>query len=94
MGPPGSGGGAMMRPRPRRTTGPGTGPRTDSVATRKEQIRADLTAAMKARDELTTGTLRMALGALKRFTKQEPLNTAAVRERLADKVVEAGGYIF
>lgn len=38
--------------------------------------------------------LRMALGALKRFTKQEPLNTAAVRERLADKVVEAGGYIF
>lgn len=64
MGPPGSGGGAMMRPRPRRTTGPGTGPRTDSVATRKEQIRADLTAAMKARDELTTGTLRMALGAI------------------------------
>lgn len=38
--------------------------------------------------------LRMALGALKRFTKQEPLNTAAVRERLADKIVEAGGYIF
>ena len=38
--------------------------------------------------------LRMALGALKRFTKQEPLNTAAVRERLADKVVAAGGYIF
>lgn len=38
--------------------------------------------------------LRMALGALKRFTKQEPINTAAIRERLADKVVAAGGYIF
>jgi alkylation response protein AidB-like acyl-CoA dehydrogenase len=38
--------------------------------------------------------LRMALSALKRFTKQEPINTAAIRERLADKVVEAGGYIF
>ena len=38
--------------------------------------------------------LQMALGALKRFTKQEPLNTAAIRERLADKVVAAGGYIF
>ncbi len=38
--------------------------------------------------------LRVMLGALKRFTKQEPLNTAAIRERLAGKVVEAGGYIF
>ena len=26
--------------------------------------------------------------------KQEPLNTAAIRERLSNKVVEAGGYIF
>jgi hypothetical protein len=38
--------------------------------------------------------LRMMLVALKRFTKMEPLNTAAIRERLADKVVAAGGYIF
>ncbi len=38
--------------------------------------------------------LRMMLVALKRFTKMEPLNTAAIRERLADKVVQAGGYIF
>jgi len=35
----------------------------------------------------------MMLVALKRFTKMEPLNTAAIRERLADKVVQAGGYI-
>ena len=38
--------------------------------------------------------LRMMLVALKRFTKMEPLNTAAIRERLADKVVAMGGYIF
>jgi hypothetical protein len=38
--------------------------------------------------------LRIMLGALKRFTKMEPLNTAVLRERLADKVVAAGGYIF
>ncbi|MCI0338303.1 MAG: acyl-CoA dehydrogenase family protein [Acidobacteria bacterium] len=38
--------------------------------------------------------LRTMLAALRRFTKQEPINTAALRERLADKVVEAGGYIF
>ncbi len=38
--------------------------------------------------------LRIMLTALRRLTKQEPLNTAAIRERLSDKVVEAGGYIF
>ncbi|MFN0087087.1 MAG: acyl-CoA dehydrogenase family protein [Blastocatellia bacterium] len=38
--------------------------------------------------------LRIMLSALKRFTKQEPLNTAAIRERLAGKIVESGGYIF
>jgi alkylation response protein AidB-like acyl-CoA dehydrogenase len=38
--------------------------------------------------------LRIMLSALKRFTKQEPLNTAALRDRLADQVVAAGGYIF
>ena len=38
--------------------------------------------------------LRMLLAALKRFTKQEPLNTAAIRERIADKVVADGGYAF
>ncbi len=38
--------------------------------------------------------LRVMLAALRRLTKQEPLNTAAIRERLSDKVVEAGGYIF
>ncbi len=38
--------------------------------------------------------LRTMLAALRRFTKVEPINTSAIRERLADKVVEAGGYIF
>ncbi|NDD62710.1 MAG: acyl-CoA dehydrogenase [Acidobacteria bacterium] len=36
--------------------------------------------------------LRMLLAALKRFTKQDPLNTAGIRERIADKVVADGGY--
>lgn len=36
--------------------------------------------------------LRAMLAALRRFTKMEPLNTSAIRERLADKVVEVGGY--
>jgi hypothetical protein len=38
--------------------------------------------------------LRTLLAALRRFTKYTPLNTSAIRERLADKVVAAGGYIF
>jgi alkylation response protein AidB-like acyl-CoA dehydrogenase len=38
--------------------------------------------------------LRTMLAALRRFTRQDPLNTAAIRERLADKVVASGGYIF
>jgi alkylation response protein AidB-like acyl-CoA dehydrogenase len=38
--------------------------------------------------------LRMMLAALKRFTKHDPINTVVIRERLADRVVEAGGYLF
>jgi hypothetical protein len=38
--------------------------------------------------------LRTLLAALRRFTKFTPINTSALREKLADKVVEAGGYIF
>nr|MBA3277425.1 GatB/YqeY domain-containing protein [Geodermatophilaceae bacterium] len=34
------------------------------MSTLKEQLRSDLTAAMKARDELTRATLRMALAAV------------------------------
>ena len=38
--------------------------------------------------------LRTLLAALKRFAKQTPINTAAIRERLADRVVAQAGYIF
>ena len=38
--------------------------------------------------------LRVMLAALKRFTKQDPLNTAAIREHIADKIVASGGYAF
>ena len=52
-------------------------------------------AAKNALAAITEGDeLRTLLAALRRFTKQDPINTAAIRERLADKVVEAGGYIF
>ncbi|QQS44956.1 MAG: acyl-CoA dehydrogenase family protein [Acidobacteriota bacterium] len=53
------------------------------------------TAAKNALAAISEGDeLRTLLAALRRFTKQEPLNTAAIRESLADRVVEAGGYIF
>lgn len=53
------------------------------------------TAARNALAAITDGDeLRTLLAALRRFTKQEPINTAAIRESLADRVVEAGGYIF
>ena len=62
---------------------------THDALTRIEVSAKNALAAIFDGDEL-----RIALGALKRFTKQEPINTAAIRERLADKVVAAGGYIF
>lgn len=34
------------------------------------------------------------LMALRPLTRQDLINTAALRERPADKVVEVGGYIF
>jgi alkylation response protein AidB-like acyl-CoA dehydrogenase len=38
--------------------------------------------------------LRTLLAALRRFVKYTPINTSAIRTRLADKAVAAGGYIF
>ncbi len=38
--------------------------------------------------------LRTLLAALRRFTKYTPINASAVRTRLADRAVAAGGYIF
>ena len=53
------------------------------------------TAAKNALAAIVEGDeLPMMLAALRRFTKYTPINTAAIRERLADKVVEVGGYIF
>ncbi|MGE0886067.1 MAG: acyl-CoA dehydrogenase family protein [Blastocatellales bacterium] len=62
---------------------------TYDAVNRIENAGKNALAAIAEGDEL-----RVMLAALRRLTKQEPLNTAAIRERLADKVVEAGGYIF
>ena len=68
----------------------------------KARLRADLTAAMKARDPLTTGTLRMALAAVttaevagttaKELTDQEVMAVLAkeVRKRAVAAVAFAG----
>jgi uncharacterized protein YqeY len=53
------------------------------MATLKEQLHADLTTAMKARDELTTATLRMLLTAI---TTEEVAGTSA-RELSDDEVL-------
>jgi len=53
------------------------------MATLKEQLHADLTTAMKARDELTTATLRMLLTAI--TTEQVAGSTA--RELSDDEVL-------
>ena len=62
---------------------------THDAINRIEVAAKNALAAIAEGDEL-----RVMLTALRRLTKQEPLNTAAIRERLAKKVVEAGGYIF
>jgi acyl-CoA dehydrogenase-like protein len=62
---------------------------THDAINRIEVAAKNALAAIAEGDELRT-----MLAALRRFTKHEPVNTSAIRERLADKVVEAGGYIF
>ena len=57
---------------------------TNSTARLKARLRADLTAAMKARDTLTTGTLRLALAAI---TTAEVAGAAA--KELSDADVTA-----
>lgn len=53
------------------------------------------TAAKNALAAIAEGDeLRTLLAALRRFTKYTPVNTAAIRERLADKVTQTGGYLF
>lgn len=53
------------------------------------------TAARNALAAISEGDeLRTMLAALRRFTKYTPINTAAIRERLAVRVVETGGYLF
>ncbi|HTZ42666.1 MAG TPA: GatB/YqeY domain-containing protein [Jatrophihabitans sp.] len=53
------------------------------MATLKEQLHADLTTAMKARDELTTATLRMLLTAV----TTEEVSGASARELTDDEVL-------
>ena len=59
----------------------------DSMPTLKEQLRADLTTAMKARDETTTRTLRMALTSI----SNEEVSGAAARDLSDDEVLKILG---
>jgi alkylation response protein AidB-like acyl-CoA dehydrogenase len=56
--------------------------------------RIDLAAKNALAATVEGDELRVLLAALRRWTKYTPFNTAAVRERLADKVVASGGYLF
>ena len=52
-------------------------------------------AARQALATMTEGdTLRTMLAALRRVLKVSPINTTALRRRLADATVAHGGYIF
>jgi uncharacterized protein YqeY len=53
------------------------------MASVKERLRSDLTAAMKARDDVTTATIRMALAAI----HTEEVSGAAARELSDDEVM-------
>jgi alkylation response protein AidB-like acyl-CoA dehydrogenase len=56
--------------------------------------RIDLAAKNALAATVEGDELRVLLAALRRWTKYTPFNTAALRERLADKVVASGGYLF
>jgi hypothetical protein len=58
-------------------------------AVQRVEARAKNTlAAMSEGDEL-----RMLLAALRRFTKQTPINTVAARQRIAEALIKANKYI-
>jgi uncharacterized protein len=59
----------------------------DAMPTLKEQLRTDLTAAMKARDETTTRTLRMALTSI----SNEEVSGDSARDLTDDEVLKILG---
>src|SRR5580704_13733844 len=71
---------------PARAVRPGTGS-MDCMPTLKEQLRADLTTAMKARDETRTRTLRMALTSI----STEEVSGDSARELTDDEVLKILG---
>ncbi len=67
------------------TTCPGVPERSVyAMAELKDRLRADLTVAMKARDKLTTATLRMLIAAI----QSEEVSGTAVRELSDDDVLK------
>jgi hypothetical protein len=60
----------------------------DAVGRIESRAKATL-AGMSEGDELRT-----LLAALRRFTKQQPMNTIAARQRIADDLIAANKYIF
>lgn len=61
--------------------------RVERMSELKARLRSDLTAAMKARDALTLGTLRMAVAAI----QNEEVSGSTARELSDDEVVKVLG---
>jgi alkylation response protein AidB-like acyl-CoA dehydrogenase len=57
-------------------------------------MRVDASARQALAAMVEGDTLRTLLAALRRLIKVTPINTAALRRRLADETVARGGYIF
>jgi len=57
-------------------------------------MRIDVSARQALGAMVEGDTLRVALAALRRLLKTTPVNTAALRRRIAEETVSCGGYIF
>jgi len=57
-------------------------------------VRVEASAKQALAAMLDGDTLRTTIAALRRLFRQMPINTAALRRRIADEAVKRGSYIF
>ena len=86
---------SAQRCRPR-TGSPGRALQADAtrVLVSDAAMRIEAAARQALAAMLDGDTLRTMVAALRRLFRQMPVNTAALRRRLADEAVAKGGYIF